>query len=50
MKFTVKKGLFFNMSNEEKAILSQCTVYDGVNYYYTVHSVDGGLEPFMQNW
>ena len=50
VKFTVKKGLFFNMSNEEKAIISQWTVYDGVNYYYTVLSVDGGLEPFMQNW
>ena len=27
-----------------------CSLRRFVNYYYTVVSVDGGREPFMQNW
>lgn len=50
VKFSVKQGHFFDTSYGEKGIGSYWTVYDGVNYYYTVLSVDGGLEPFMQNW
>ena len=50
VRFSAKKGHYFKMSYEEKAIISNWSIADGVNYYYTVFSVDGGREPFMQNW
>lgn len=50
VRFTVKQGHYFQTGYEEKAIISRWVMADGMNYYYTVLSVDGGLEPFMQNW
>jgi hypothetical protein len=48
VKFTARQT--FKTSYDEMAIPSYYQIDDGTNYYYTVISVDGGREPYMQNW
>jgi hypothetical protein len=48
VKFTARQT--FRTSYDEMGINSPTYVADGINYYYTVISVSGGREPYMQNW
>ena len=48
VKFTARNH--FRTSYQEMAIDTNCYIADGTNYYYTVLSVSGGLEPYMLNW
>ena len=50
VKYSAKSGNYLPTGTPEKPIVSYENSYYGFNYFYTVISVDGGREPFMQNW